>query len=145
MKRANEILLYEYRENFIDVKCLYCQRTKRDMIAFDRFLNKEKRHSQVIWVFATMFAREYCLLSEKKIRSHCSFMGTFEKTFLSIQMQRHGPIIWVKLNLRSVNIYTQFYLSTSASQTRVMEFIFHTTAIFTEICRCSSWKRCTFI
>ena len=48
-------------------------------------------------------------------------------------------------NSSSFDIYTQFYLSTSPSQTRVMEFIFFTTAIFTEIYRCSSWKRCTFI
>ena len=41
--------------------------------------------------------REYCLLPEKQMRSHCNFMHTFEeKTFL--QMQRHERIIWSKLN-----------------------------------------------
>ena len=39
-------------------------------------------------------------------------------------MQRHGPIIWVKLNWTSFDIYTRFYLSTSVSQTRAMEFFF---------------------
>ena len=43
--------------------------------------------------------REYDLLPEKQIRSQCSFNHTFEeKTFLTLQMQRHGPIIWVKPN-----------------------------------------------
>ena len=43
------------------------------------------------------------------------------------------------------DIYTPFSLSKSPSQTRVMRFIFCATAIFTEICRCSSWQRRTFI
>ena len=38
-------------------------------------------------------------------------------------------------NSTSFNIYTRFYLTASPSQTRVMEFIYFTTAIFTEICR----------
>ena len=41
-------------------------------------------------------------------------------------------------------INTRFYLSTSPSQTRVIEFIVFTTATFTEICEWSSWKRCTY-
>ena len=46
------------------------------------------------------------------------------KKLSSVQMQRHGPIIWVKLNWTSFDIYTRFYLSTSVSQTRAMEFFF---------------------
>ena len=68
--------------------------TKRPREICDRFLNKEKWHPQVIWMFSTF--REYCLLPDKEMRSHCSFMHTFqEKTFLSLQMQR-APIIWAK-------------------------------------------------
>ena len=89
--------------------------------------------------------REYCLLPEKQMRLHCSIMHTFEKTFQPMQMQRHGPIICLKPNWTSFDIYTRFSLSTSPSQTRVMGFIFCATAIFTEICRCSGWKRRTFI
>ena len=42
-------------------------------------------------------------------------------------------------------ICNRFYISKSPSQTRVIELKFFTTAIFTEICRCSSGKMCTFI
>ena len=45
------------------------------MTALDRFLNKEKSHSQVIWMFTTF--GEYWLLSEKQMLFHCSFMDTF--------------------------------------------------------------------
>ena len=45
-------------------------------------------------------------------------------------MQRHGPIIWVKLNWTSFDIYTRFYLSTSVSQTRAMEFFFYNSHIY---------------
>ena len=41
-------------------------------------------------------------------------------------MQRHGPM--VKLNWTSFYIFSRLYLWTSPSQTRVMEFIFFTTA-----------------
>ena len=122
---------------------MHYQKTKRDITALDRVLNKEKWHSQVIWMFRT--CREYCLLPEEQMRLHCSIMHTLEKTFQPTQMQRHGPIIWVKPNWTSFDIYTPFSLSKSPSQTRVMRFIFCETAIFTEICRCSSWQRCTFI
>ena len=40
--------------------------------------------------------KECCLLSEKQMQSYCSLMHPFEKTFLSIQTERHGPIIWAK-------------------------------------------------
>ena len=90
--------------------------------ALDRFLNKVKWHSQVIWMFTTL--REHCLLPEKQKRSHCSFMHAIEeKTFLPLQMRWHGPIIWVEPNWTSFNICTRSYLSASPSQTRVMEFI----------------------
>ena len=63
--------------------------------ALDRFLNKEKWYSQVIWMFSTF--REYCLPPEKQMRSHCSLMHTFEeKTFLSLLTERHAVIIWAK-------------------------------------------------
>ena len=77
---------------------MHYQKTKRDMTALDRFLSKEKWHFQVIWKFSTF--REYCLLPEKQMRSNLSFMHTYEeKTFLSLQMQRHERIIWSKFNL----------------------------------------------
>ena len=69
----------------------------------------------------------------------------FWKTFQPTQMQRHSPIIWAKPNKISFDIDTRFSLSTSPLQTRVMGFIFCATAIFTEICRCSSWRRCIFV
>ena len=76
-------------------RSLHYQKTERDMTALDRFLNKEKWHSQVIWKFT--FFREYCQQPERQLRSHCGFMHTFEKkTFLSLQMQRNGHIIWSK-------------------------------------------------
>ena len=46
------------------------------MTALDRFFNKEKWHSQVIWIFITF--REYRLLPEKQKPLQCSFMHTFE-------------------------------------------------------------------
>ena len=74
---------------------------------------------------------EYCLLPEKQMLSHCSFMDTTEeKTFLSLEMQRHGLIIWEKLNWALFDIYTRFYLSTSQTHTRVMEFIFYNHHIY---------------
>ena len=95
--------------------------TKRPR-ALDRFLNKLKWHSQAIWMFTTF--KEHCLVPEKQKRSHCSFVHAIEKKpFLSLQIQRHGPIIWVEPNWTSLDICTQFYLSTSPSQTRVMEFV----------------------
>ena len=46
---------------------------------------------------------EYCLLPEKQMRSHCSFMHAFEeKTFRSLQMQRHAPIYLGKIQLRLI-------------------------------------------
>ena len=74
-------------------------------------MNKEKWNFQVIWMFRTF--REYCWLPVKQIRSHCSIMRTFQKTFQPMQMQRHGPIIWAKPNWTSFDIYTRFSLSTS--------------------------------
>ena len=50
---------------------------------------------------------------------------------MQMQMQRRGPIIWAKPKWTSFDIYTRFSLSTSASQTRVMGFIFCATVIFT--------------
>ena len=50
------------------------------------------------------FHRQYCLLPEKQMWSHCSFTHTFEKTFLPIQMQRYGPVIWAKSNWNLFNI-----------------------------------------
>ena len=44
------------------------------------------------------------------------FMYTSEeKTFLSLQIQRHGPINWAKSNWTSFDIYTPFYLPVSSS------------------------------
>ena len=108
------ILLHEKRENIID---MHYQKAKSTW-----FLNNVKWHSLVIWMFTTF--REHGLLPEKQKRSHCSFMHAIEeKTFLPFQMQRHDPIIWAKPNWTSFDICTQFYLSTSPSRTRVMEFI----------------------
>ena len=78
----------------------------RDMKALGRYLNKEIWHSQVIWISRTF--RECGLLPEKQMGSHCSIMHIFEKTLKPIKMQRHGPIIWVKPNWTSFDIYTQF-------------------------------------
>ena len=135
---------WKKRKRYWYVKSLHHQKTKRDMAALERFLNEVKWHSQVIWMFTTF--RGQCLLSEKQMLPNCSFMHTFEeKTFPPLQMQRHGPIICAKLDWTLFDICTPFYLSMSLSQTRIMEFIIFTTAIFTEICSCSSWKRCTFL
>ena len=38
------------------------------------------------------------LLAARKEKLHWSFMHTFEKIFLSMKMQKLGPIIWAKLN-----------------------------------------------
>ena len=46
-------------------------------------------------------------------------------------------------NSSSFDIYTQFYLSASPSQTRVAQFILFTIVIFTKTCRSSNWKRWT--
>ena len=102
-----------------------------------------KKNDTPIWMFRTF--REYYLLPEKQMRSHCSIIYIFEKTLQPIQTQRHGPIIWAKPNWTLFDFHTRFYLSTPPLQTRVMEFVFCPTAISTEICKCSSWKRCTFI
>ena len=102
----------------------------------DFWINK----NDILRLFEFLELSEYCLLPEKQMRSHCNIMHTFEKTFQPMQMQRHCPIIWAKPNWTSFHIYTRFSLSTSPSQTRVQGFIFCTTTIFTEICRCSSWK-----
>ena len=72
-------------------------------------------------------------------------MRTLEKTFNPL-MQRHGPIARNITELCLIFTLYTFTLSLHASShTIVMEFIFCTTTIFTEICRSSSWKRCTFI
>ena len=55
----------------------------------------------------------------------------FKRLFEPMQMQRRGPVIWAKPKWTSFDIYTRFSLSTSASQTRVMGFIFCATVIFT--------------
>ena len=113
------MLLHEKIENVIDMSRVCIIKRPR---ALDRFLNRVKWHSQVIWMFTTF--REHCLLPEKQKRSHCSFMHTNEeKTLLPLQMRRYGPIIWVERNWTSFDICTRFYLSTPPSQTRVMEFI----------------------
>ena len=39
---VNETLLYEKKENVSDVDSLHYQKSKRDMTALDRFLDKEK-------------------------------------------------------------------------------------------------------
>ena len=54
------------------------------------------------------------------------------------------PLFGQNPHRTSFDICTRFYLSTSPSQTRVIEFIVFTTATFTEICEFSSWKRCTY-
>ena len=103
------ILLPEKRKKLIDMSrvCI----TKRPR-ALDRFLNKVKWHSQVIWMFTTF--REHCLLPQRQKRSHCNFMHAIEeKTFLPLQMRRHGPIIWAQPNWTLFDICTWFYLSIS--------------------------------
>ena len=114
---------------------VYITKRPREIWQLDRSLNKREMTFSGYWMFTTF--REYCLVPEEH---------TFEKrTLLSLDIQRHAPIIWAKPNWISFDIYTWFYLSSSPSQTTVIEFIFFTTTIFKEICRCSSWKRCTFI
>ena len=74
-------------------------------------------------------------------------LHTFEeKTFLSLQMQRRAPITWAKLKFVWY-LHSILFINVTITNHHhiVTEFIFFTTAIFTEICRCSSWKRCTFI
>ena len=68
------------------------------------------------------------------MRLQCSFMHIFEEnTLLSLQIQRHGPIIWVKPKRTLFDIYTLFYLPNFPSEIRDMGFIFFTIAIFTEM------------
>ena len=116
--------------------------TKRPREIYDRFLNKEKWHSQVIWMFSTF--RKYCLLPEKEIWRIVA-LCIFLKKKLSYPYRCKDVLPLFGRNSSSFDIYTQFYLSASPSRTRVTEFTFFTTTIFTEIWRCSSWKRCTFI
>ena len=56
---------------------LHYRNSKRDMTALDRFLNKEKWHSQVIGMFATF--RENWLSPERQMPSHSSFMLLLKK------------------------------------------------------------------
>ena len=106
---------------------MHYQKSKRDMTSLDRFLNK-KWHSQVVLMFSDSTA-----FFQKR---RCDCIVTYRCKNMLPLFER---------NSTSFDIYTRFYLSTSPSQTRVRKFIFFTTAIFTEIFRCSSWKRCTFI
>ena len=71
--------------------------------------------------------REYCLPPQKMIQWHCSFMNTFEKTFPSIQMQRHGPIIWAKPKWTCLIFTIDFIyqLQHYELETRAMDFIFY--------------------
>ena len=105
--------------------------------------NEVWQRSTNLWIKKNHILRGYCLLPEKQMWSDCSFMNTFEKIFLPIRMQKHGSIIWVKFNWAWFDIYTRFYLSKSLSQILQSWNLFFITAMFTEIWRWSSWKRCT--
>ena len=99
---------------------MHYQKTKRDMTAIDRFLNKVKWRSQVILMFTTF--RKLCCY-QKSRSDRIVVVCMLLKNFLPLQMRRHSPIIWAKANWTSFDIFTRFYLSTSPSQTRVMELI----------------------
>ena len=124
-------------------RSLHYQKTERDMTALDRFLNKEIWHSQVVWKFT--FFREYCQQPERQMRSHCASCILLKKR-LSYRYRCKGmvPLFGQNPHRTLFDTCTRFYLSTSPSQTRVTEFVFFTTATFAEICKCSSWKRCTY-
>ena len=86
-----------------------------------QILNKEKWYSQVIWMFSTF--KEYCLLPKKEMRSRVA-LCMFLKKILSYPYRCKDLFPLFGWNSASFDIYTQSYLSTSPSQTRVIEFNF---------------------
>ena len=92
---------------------LHYRKSKRDMTALDRFLNKEKWHSQVIGMFATF--RENWLSPERQMPSHSSFMLLLKKrlsypyrykTQLNFVLYLHSVLfINVTLRLESRSLY----------------------------------------
>ena len=88
--------------------------------------------------------RECCLLPEKQMRSHCSIIILLQR--LSNPYRCKDMVALFERNPTELRlIFTLDFIYQRHYQTRVIEFIFCSTAIFTGICRCSSWKRCTFI
>ena len=78
--------------------------------------------------------REFCFLAKKQMWSDCSFICSLEEqTSLSLQIQRHGPIIWAKPKWTLFDIYAPFYLSASPSQTRVMNLYFYNHHIYRDM------------
>ena len=98
--------------------------TKRPREIWQNLTNFWIKQNNILILFECLQLSEHFLLPERQKRSHCSFMRFFEeKSFLHLQIRRHGPIISAKANWISFDICSRFYLSTSPSQTRVMEFI----------------------
>ena len=120
----------------------YCSMRKEKDFALPKDQERYDTPWQILNKENFFFFRRVPLATRKADAIPRKLYGAFEEnTFLSLEIQRHGLIIWAKPIWTLFDIYTRFYLSTSPSQTRVMEFIYFTTTIFREICRCSSWKK----
>ena len=114
---------------------VYITKRPREIWQLDRSLNKREMTFSGYWMFTTF--REYCLVPEEH---------TFEEeTFLSLDIQRHAPIIWAKPNWISFDISLGFIYHHHHHRLQSWNLFFFTTTVFKEICRCNSWKNCTFI
>ena len=116
--------------------------TKRPREIYDRFLNKK---SDILRLFECFQLSESTACWQKRRCDRIVALCILLKKRPSYPYRCKDVLPLFGRNSSLFDIYTKFYLSASPSQTRVTEFIFLTTAIFTEIWRCSSWKRCTFI
>ena len=116
--------------------------TKRPREIYDRFLNKKNDTLRLSEWFQLSESTACC---QKRRCDRIVALCILLKKRLSYPYRCKDVLPLFGRNSSLFDICTQFNLSASPSQTRVTEFIFFTTATFTEICRWSSWKKCTFI
>ena len=136
-----KLLLYEKKENVRDLLLKEFALLKGQERYMTNFWIKK---NDILRLFECFQLSESTACCQKKRCDHTVALCTLLKKRLSYPYRCKDVFPLFGRNLSLFDIYTQFYLSTSPSKTRVAEFIFFTTAIFTKICRCSSWKRYTF-
>ena len=135
--------LWEKRKHYW---CIGVCITKRPREIWQHLTDFWIKKNGILRLFESLHFSESTASSPKDRCDRIVFLCILLKKRLSYRYRCKGmvPLFGQNPHRTSFDTCTRFYLSTSPLQTRVTEFIFFTTATFTEICKCSSWKRCTY-
>ena len=91
---------------------------------FQRVMFVARKADAITLVFYTYFWKDFPIHTDANTWSH--YLGEYQLNF-----------VWYLMKHSILRI--------SVTITQVMKFILFTTAIFTKICRCRSWRRCSYM